>query len=226
MSVKAFQQHVRPFTPRVRSRAPRLLPVVDRRGGGWKDAQIVSALGKILESAAWTGRPVSAELLPLVYDELKALAAKRIAGEAPGQTLQATALVHEAWLKLNKDEARNWSDRSHFFRAAALAMRRILVGRARAKARVKRNGGLKSLSLSEVEVADETQGARILQVDEMLERLEVEDPDSARVVTLKFFGGLTNAEIAAMDGVAERTVERKWAYAKGRLYQMIREEPG
>lgn len=186
----------------------------------------MSDLGKILAAAERTGRPVSEELLPLVYDELKALAARRIAGEAPGQTLQATALVHEAWLSLSKDEERSWNDRAHFFRAAALAMRRILVGRARAKSRVKRGANPISLSLSEIDVADETQEARILQVDEVLDRLEQEDADSARVVTLKFFGGLTNAEIAAMDGVTERTVERKWAYARGRLYQMIRQEPG
>ncbi len=186
----------------------------------------MSELGKILAAAERAGRPVSEELLPLVYDELKALASRRLAGEAPGQTLQATALVHEAWLSLSGEEARTWNDRAHFFRAAALAMRRILVGRARAKSRLKRGGRQAPLSLSEVEVADETQEARILQVDDAIERLEREDPDSARVVTLKFFGGLANAEIASMDGVAERTVERTWAYARGRLYQLIREEPG
>jgi len=186
----------------------------------------MSELGKILETAARSGRPVSAELLPLVYDELKALAARRLAGEAAGQTLQATALVHEAWLSLGGDEDRAWNDRTHFFRAAALAMRRILVGRARAKARLKRGGNQAPLSLSDIDVADESQEARIVPIDEALDRLEREDPDSARVVTLKFFGGLTNAEIAAMDGVAERTVERKWAYAKGRLFQMIHEETG
>ncbi len=172
------------------------------------------------------GRPVSEELLPLVYDELKSLAARRMAGEAPGQTLQATALVHEAWLSLAKAPSRQWNDRAHFFRAAALAMRRILVGRARAKARLKRGEGLPPVNLDAVEIADETEEDRILQVDEMLDRLETEDPDSARIVTLKFFGGLTNGEIAAMDDVTERTVERKWAYARGRLYQMIRQEPG
>ena len=186
----------------------------------------MSELGKILEAAERSGRSVSEELLPLVYDELKALAARRLAGEAAGQTLQATALVHEAWISLSKGRERTWNDRGHFFRAAALAMRRILVGRARAKSRTKRGSNPAKLSLSEIEVADETQEERILQVDEMLDRLETEDPDSARVVTLKFFGGLTNAEIAAMDGVAERTVERKWSYARGRLYQMIRQEPG
>ena len=170
--------------------------------------------------------PVSGELLPLVYDELKALAARHLSGEASGQTLQATALVHEAWLSLSKDRERFWNDRTHFFRAAALAMRRILVGRARAKARLKRGAGQAPLDLSQLEVADQSREDRILQVDEALDRLEREDPDSARVVTLKFFGGLTNHEIAAMDGVAERTVERQWAYARGRLYQLICQESG
>lgn len=186
----------------------------------------MSDLGKIIEAADKAGRPVSEELLPLVYDELKSLAARRIAGEAPGHTLQATALVHEAWLSLTKDQERTWNDRAHFFRAAALAMRRILVGRARAKGRLKRGAHETPLSLSELELADQTQEDRVLQVDDALEKLEREDPDSARVITLKFFGGLTNREIAAMDGVTERTVERKWAYARGRLYQMICEERG
>jgi RNA polymerase sigma factor (TIGR02999 family) len=181
-------------------------------------------IGKILEAAERGGRPVSEELLPLVYDELKSLAARRMAREAPGQTLQATALVHEAWINLTKDQKRTWNDRAHFFRAAALAMRRILVGRARAKARIKHGGNDAPLSLSELEIVDETRDDCVIQVDEMLGHLEQEDPDSARVITLKFFGGLTNAEIARLDGVAERTVERKWTYAKTRLYQLICEE--
>lgn len=181
-------------------------------------------IGKILETADRSGHAVSEELLPLVYDELKSLAARRMAGEAPGQTLQATALVHEAWINLTKDRERTWNDRAHFFRAAALAMRRILVVRARAKTRLKRGGDDAPLSLAELEVADETRDDCVLEVDEMLGRLEQEDPDSARVITLKFFGGLTNREIAAMEGVTERTVERKWTYARTRLYQMICEE--
>ncbi len=144
----------------------------------------------------------------------------------PGQTLQATALVHEAWLKISGDEERSWSDRAHFFRAAAQAMRHILVDRARAKARLKRgeNAELLDIQVHGLEVADTTLDERVLLVDEMMSRLEQEDPDSVRVISLKFFGGLTNKEIATMDGVAERTVERHWAYARARLYQMIRTE--
>ncbi len=183
-------------------------------------------LSDILKKASGGGHLASAELLPLVYDELRNLARKRMATIEPGQTLQATALVHEAWLKLSGDEARSWSDRAHFFRAAAQAMRHILVDRARAKATVKRgeNPEMVEISTQGLEVADTTLDERILLVDEMMKRLEQEDPESVRVISLKFFGGLTNKEIAAMDGVAERTVERRWAYAKARLYQMIRKE--
>jgi RNA polymerase sigma factor (TIGR02999 family) len=144
----------------------------------------------------------------------------------PGQTLQATALVHEAWLKLSGDDERSWSDRSHFFRAAAQAMRHILVDRARSKATLKHgeNAEILDIDVHGLEVADTSLDERVLLVDEMMKRLEQEDPESVRVISLKFFGGLTNKEIAAMDGVAERTVERHWAYARARLFKMIREE--
>ena len=181
-------------------------------------------LAKIFEQASASGRPVAAELLPLVYDELRNLASKRMSEQGPGETLQATALVHEAWLRLTRDEARDWNDKAHFFRAAAQAMRHILVNRAHAKATYKRGSNQKPLDISELDVADTSPDDRILLVDEMLKKLEIEDPESARVVTLKFFGGLTNQEIAEMDGVGLRTVERHWAYARGWLYDMIFEE--
>lgn len=183
-------------------------------------------LTRILRSASGGGDLISAELLPLVYDELRSLARKRMSGAAAGETLQATALVHEAWLKISGDESRAWSDRSHFFRAAAQAMRHILVDRARAKASLKRgeNAEMLDIEVHGLEVADTTMEERVLLVDEMMSRLEKDDPDSVRVISLKFFGGLTNKEIATMDGIAERTVERHWAYAKTRLYQMIRAE--
>lgn len=185
-------------------------------------------LTRILQTASGSGSLVSAELLPLVYDELRNLAKKRMSQAEPGQTLQATALVHEAWIKLSGDEERSWSDRSHFFRAAAQAMRHILVDRARAKASRKRgeNPEMVDIQVHGLDVAETTLDERVLLVDEMLKRMEQEDPDSVRVISLKFFGGLTNKEIAAMDGVTERTVERHWAYAKTRLYQMIRRETG
>lgn len=188
----------------------------------------MNGLTRILQAASGRGALVSAELLPLVYDELRNLAKSRMSRLAPGQTLQATALVHEAWMKISGDEERSWTDRAHFFRAAAQAMRHILVDRARAKASLKRgeNVEILDIQLHGLEVEDTTLDERVLLVDEMMSRLEKEDPESVRVISLKFFGGLTNKEIAAMDGVAERTVERHWAYAKARLYQMIRAETG
>ena len=186
----------------------------------------LNELTKILQSASGNGRLVAAELLPLVYDELRTLARQRLSREAPGQTLQATALVHEAWLKLSGEEERSWGDRAHFFRAAAQAMRHILVDRARSKASLKRGKNAELLDIHDFDVADTSIDERVLLVDEMMSRLEQEDPDSVRVISLKFFGGLTNKEIATVDGVTERTVERHWAYAKAKLFQMIREEAG
>jgi RNA polymerase sigma factor (TIGR02999 family) len=195
---------------------------------GFKPKSKLNELKRILQSAHRNPGFASAELLPLVYDELRNLAKKRISKMEPGQTMQATALVHEAWLKVAGNEERSWSDRAHFFRAAAQAMRHILVDRARTKASVKRgeNPEVVDIHLHGLEVADTTLDERVLLIDEMLNRLEAEDPESVRVISLKFFGGLTNKEIAAMDGLAERTIERHWAYAKTRLFQMIRKETG
>lgn len=178
-------------------------------------------LSEILKTASSSGRPLAGELLPLVYDELRQLAGQRMNHAEGGQTLQATALVHEAWLRLTKDEEREWNDKAHFFRAAAQAMRHILVDRARTKTREKRGSGLVPLDINSLEVADTSQDERILLVDEALKQLESEDPDSARVISLKFFGGLTNEEIARMEGAGLRSIERQWAYARGRLYQII-----
>lgn len=188
----------------------------------------LNELTRILQSANGHSSFVSSELLPLVYDELRNLARKRMSGMEPGQTLQATALVHEAWLKLSSTDERSWSDRAHFFRAAAQAMRHIMVDRARSKATRKHGENPEHVDIEAhgLDVPDTTIDERVLLVDEMMNRLEKEDPDSVRVISLKFFGGLTNKEIAAMDGVTERTIERHWAYAKTRLYQMIRKETG
>lgn len=145
---------------------------------------------------------------------------------APGQTLQPTALVHEAWIKLSSDEARSWNDRTHFFRAAAQAMRQILVDRVRAKATQKRVVNLQAFDLRTPDLADDSFDERVLLVDEAMNQLEQDEPESVRLITLKFFGGLTNQEISVMDGVTERTVERRWSYAKTLLFQMIREKSG
>lgn len=175
----------------------------------------------LLESVARGDQAASAELLPLVYDELRHLASARMAREAGGHTLQPTALVHEAWLKLARPGDRRWNDRAHFFRAAAQAMRRILVDRARAKSSLKRGADAERLNLDDLALAAASPDDRVLLVDEALERYERDDPEGARIVTLKFFGGFTNREIAETLGVTERTVERQWAYARACLLELI-----
>jgi RNA polymerase sigma factor (TIGR02999 family) len=164
----------------------------------------------------------SNELLPLVYEELRRLATSRMAQEMAGQTLQPTALVHEAWLRLVGDGDRNWQNRAHFFAAAAEAMRRILIETARRKSRLKRGGGQLRLDIEGLDLAAATPDDRILLIDDALEQLKAEDPERARIVMLKFFGGLTNQEVAEILNVTERTVERQWAYAKAWLFQAIK----
>lgn len=165
----------------------------------------------------------SEQLLPLVYEELRRLAASRMAQQSAGMTLQPTALVHEAWLRLAGKNEKNWKDRAHFFRAAAMAMRHILIDRARQKASVKGGGSAPAFDLAAFDLADVTPDEGLLLVDDAMQRLEREDPESARVVLLKFFVGLTNHELAATMNVNIRTVERQWAYAKASLFQIIRE---
>lgn len=178
----------------------------------------------LLDAIARGENRASEDLLPLIYDELRRLAAARMAGEAEGQTLQPTALVHEAWLRLVNEGGRTWKNRAHFFRAAAQAMRRILVDRARQKLSLKRGSGGEKITLDDIDLPAATVDDRVLLVDQNLERLETVDPESARVVTLKFFGGLTNKEVAKILGVTERSVERQWAYAKACLFEMIQTE--
>jgi len=184
----------------------------------------VSDLRKILENTTSSDAAVSSDVLPLVYDELRSLAARQMQHQEAGQTLQATALVHEAWLRLTKENSQLWCDRDHFFRAAAQAMRHILVDRARAKRRIKRGENAQKVDIHTLDLADATMDERVLLVDEVLEKLEKEEPEVARIVTLRFFGGLTEKEIATMNRVTERTVRRQWTYAKTRLFQLLREE--
>ena len=162
-------------------------------------------------------------LLPLVYDELRRLAASKLAGEHPGQTLQATALVHEAWLEVAGAGGRNWENRAHFFGAAAHAMRRILIQKARRKARLKHGGGQIRVDIAGLDVAAANADEKILLINEALEWLEQSDPEQARVVVLKFFGGLTNEQVAENLGLSPRTVDRQWACAKAWLMQRMRE---
>jgi RNA polymerase sigma factor (TIGR02999 family) len=183
--------------------------------------EITSDITQVLQAIKRGDGRASEELLPLVYGELRRLAAARMAQEAPGQTLQATALVHEAWLRMVGDGDRTWQNRAHFFGAAAEAMRRILVENARRKSRLKRGGGQLRLDIDGLDLAATSPDEKVLLMDEALEQLRAEDPEKARIVVLKFFGGLTNQEVAENLGVTERTVERQWAYAKAWLFQCI-----
>jgi RNA polymerase sigma factor (TIGR02999 family) len=170
------------------------------------------------------GDPQAAErLLPLVYDELRRLASRWLEREAPGQTLQATALVHEAYLRLVVgDPDRCWDGRAHFFAAAAEAMRRILVDRARDRRRLKRGGGLERVDLDLDSVPLDAPGDDLIDLDEALTDLGREDPLCARLVALRFFAGLTQAEAAEALGLARRTADRHWAYARAWLYERLR----
>jgi RNA polymerase sigma factor (TIGR02999 family) len=183
----------------------------------------MSDLTLILKSFGNDEQLLSEKLLPLVYEELRQLAAARMARESEGQTLQPTALVHEAWLRLVHAGERTWENRAHFYRAAALAMRRILIEQARRKARVKRGGDRQRVDIDELDLAAASPDERLLLIEESLQRLETEDPAGAEVVVLKFFTGLSNKDAALALGVSESTVARRWAFAKVCLFQMIRE---
>jgi RNA polymerase sigma factor (TIGR02999 family) len=174
-----------------------------------------------LLSAIDAGDPKAADqLLPLVYEELRKLAAQRMASEAQGQTLQPTALVHEAWIRLI-GENHDWQNRRHFFSAAAEAMRRILIERARQKRRVRHGGGLVRVDLNDIDVAAESQSETVLFVHEALERLAQKDPEIAELIKLRYFAGIPNQEAAEMLGMSERTARRNWAYARAWLTREI-----
>ncbi len=161
-------------------------------------------------------------LLPIVYQELRRLSASYLRRERPGQTLQATALVHEAYLRLvDHDAARRWDSRGHFFAAAAEAMRRILVEHARKRARVKRGGNPIRTSLSDVNLATEQDPEAILALDAAIRRLREQDPTAADVVQLRFFAGLSVEETARTLDLSERTVKREWAFARAWLYEAL-----
>jgi RNA polymerase sigma factor (TIGR02999 family) len=174
-------------------------------------------------SAIEQGDPQAAEqLLPLVYDELRKLAAQRLAQERPGQTLQATALVHEAYLRLIGEESRpGWSGRGHFFGAAAEAMRRILVELARRKGRARHGGGRRLVSLDQLDIEGDEASQTILDLDEALGLLADEQPSVAELVKLRYFAGLTAQQAADALGISVRTANRDWAYAKAWLFQQL-----
>jgi len=182
----------------------------------------MTQITQILEASGQGNGCASAELLPLVYEELRRHAAARMARERAGQTLQPTALVHEAWLRLFGDGEQHWQNRAHFFGAAAEAMRRILIEKARRKSRLRHGGDQLRLDIDQVELAETMPEEKVLLIDDALERLQLQDPEKARVVVLKFYGGLTNQEVAESMALTERTIERHWAYAKAWLFQSIR----
>jgi RNA polymerase sigma factor (TIGR02999 family) len=161
------------------------------------------------------------ELIPVVYRELHAMAAQRMAREAPGHTLQATALVHDAWIKLG---AQSFENRAHFFAAAAEAMRRILVDNARRKQSLRHGGDLKRADWSSLDLAAEAPDEQVLAVHEALDRLAAVDPLGAKLIKLRFFAGLPNVEAAELLGISERTAKRAWAYARAWLFEELNRE--
>ena len=178
---------------------------------------------QILSAAVKGDSDAARRLLPLVYGELRKLAEARLAKTPPGNSLQPTALVHEAYLRLVGSGDPGWQGRNHFFGAAAQAMRDILVEQARRKARIKHGGGLARLDLDDVDAAREPDPQEVLAVDEALTKLEKEDPRGAQVVVLRYFGGLTEPETAAILDVSASTVVRDWKFARTWLFRELRE---
>jgi RNA polymerase sigma factor (TIGR02999 family) len=164
-------------------------------------------------------------LLPVVYDELRKLAAQKMAQEDPGNTLQATALVHEAYIRLvDVDRVQHWDSRGHFFAAAAEAMRRILLNRARDKGRLKRGGDRQRIDLDRIHVALDAQPEELIALDEAIHMLADEDSVCAELVKLRFFAGLSHTEAAASLGITRRVADRQWAYARAWLYDRLRSD--
>jgi RNA polymerase sigma factor (TIGR02999 family) len=182
----------------------------------------MSDVTRILDRVQQGDPKAAGELLPIVYEELRKLAAAKMAQQPPGQTLQATALVHEAYLRLTGGVRDEWQDRAHFFRAAAEAMRCILIDNARRKSRWKRGGRLERVELEGLELAAATPPDTLLVVHEALERLAAEDAPKAELVRLRFFIGLTNAEAAKVLGLSEATVKRYWDFSRAWLLREIR----
>ena len=182
----------------------------------------MSDITRILQSVVKGDSQAADQLLPLVYEELRRLAAQRMANEAAGHTLQPTALVHEAWLRLAGAEKQRWDGRGHFFAAAAEAMRRILIEKARSKKALKRGGNVERINLDDVDVAALADGDTLLLINDALEKLEKEDPAAAQVVKLRFFAGLTNEEAGEALAISARTAKRHWTFARAWLFQELR----
>jgi RNA polymerase sigma factor (TIGR02999 family) len=178
----------------------------------------MSDVTRILTSIEQGNAGASEELLPIVYQELRRMAAHKMAGEPAGHTLQPTALVHEAWLKLVDSRAQSWQNRAHFFGAAAEAMRRILIARARRKGRQRRGSGAAHLDVDELQIAGPTPDDRLLALNEALDRFAALEPRQAELVKLRYFVGLKIEEAADVLGISEATAKRWWAYARAWLF--------
>ena len=184
----------------------------------------MSDVTRILDAIQRGDSKAADQLLPLVYDELRKLAAHKMAHQPPGQTLQATALVHEAYLRLIGNEPVQWNSRGHFFSAAAEAMRRILIERARKKSARKHGGGLQRVDLDQVDIALDTDDDLLLLLNDALEEFREKDPTAAELIKLRFFVGLPNEQAAQLLGVSERTAKRSWAYARAWLYHRMQDK--
>ena len=192
------------------------------------DSACAARVTTLLNEAGAGDSQASADLLPLVYEQLRALAGRKMRHERPDQTLQATALVHEAYLRLvDTTKVQLWESRWHFFAAAAESMRRILVDNARRRGRLKRGGGLNRVDLDKLEVTVDEPPAELIALDEALTKLSEEHPAKAQLVNLRYFGGLTHEEAAQAIGISVSTADRDWAYARAWIYRhMAAEEPG
>jgi len=181
----------------------------------------MSDVTRILNAIEQGDGRATEDLLPLVYEELRLLAAQKMSQEAAGQTLQATALVHEAYIRLVEDKNRDWNSRGHFFKAAAEAMRRILVENARRKKRLKRGGHRERQTLDETAIAADKQDLDLLALDEALAKLEADDPEKASLVKLKYFAGLTTSQAAKILNISLPTANRHWSYARSWLFREV-----
>jgi RNA polymerase sigma factor (TIGR02999 family) len=181
----------------------------------------MSDVTQILERVSKGDGAAAAELLPLIYDELRRVAAHKMSLQSPGQTLQATALVHEAYLRLVGSEEKRWESRRHFFSAAAEAMRHILIDRARRRKRLRHGENAEKVPLDELEIIAPAKEEIILQLDDALDELAQQSPEQAEIVKLRFFAGFSEPEIAEILNLSQRSVQRHWSYAKAWLFDRI-----
>jgi RNA polymerase sigma factor (TIGR02999 family) len=194
---------------------------------GLNDEVSAATVTRLLNAAGAGDPRAASSLLPLVYDQLRALARSRMRRERPDQTLQATALVHEAYVRLvDATAVQNWEGRWHFYAAAAEAMRRILVEHARRRGRLKRGGGMKRVQLDAAELTIDQPPDELIALDEALEKLAEEHPEKAHLVKLRYFAGLTIEEAAQALGIGTSTADRHWAYARAWLYRQMAEGDG